>query len=571
MHARMFVNYVYNPLRNGLSIQAIFRWDEPQAVNEIILGYKISCWYQTEDSRNDLFNDFYVQPETNEIQIDNLTKEMTVYCKVKMETIIGEASNWVLANTSTNIENPIPRLFIANNADIYTVDLDLKRHKLIVSADSRVIHMCFFSMAKQLFWTNKKSELMSYSSGEKKKLFSINAVVLSITVDWIEQILYWAQTENRGSSINALNLNTLKSNVVLQLPKIITKLIVAPMNRELFWIESESQISTQGTFNSYRFGDDHSSVFRDAKNAPIQITKKTLFLDTFIGGNDKILWLNEYKQLMSTDIRLRVSTPSRFSYNSNMMNINRDSVRMYWTEGDTVVAEKPSEQVNYEQKLFYPMIILPTFHQNYPKIKCLLPPKNVHQKDDLALFDSSDRSLWLRMPVPKRTKNCLFEPILLKYRILYAEMDRSHTKFCLPSTCNIIETREKMVEVSNLKPDTKYQMKVGISNYYSEKYGSKMKFTRTRIFRTKVEAPSPSRNMSPEIHSSTSKLQSLQSDSGEIGWVVFFVVFIVVFATVSTSILVVIAFDWFYGRKLSMQHDAQATNEYEGKHLFNFY
>lgn len=500
---RLFVTHMHNPLRNGLNIETVFRWNPPKAVNGPLVGYKISCWYEKENSRYDLFVDYHLQPEITEKYIENLPKNATLYCKVKAETIAGEGRYSSLVSVNTHIEKPIPRLFAASNEAIYLVDFDLKLYKMIVNAGSRVDHLCFIALSKQLFWTNENNELMSYSRDGKKKLFSINAPILSITVDWIEQILYWSQTESKGSSIHAFNLNTQKSHFVLQSSAFMINLNVAPLNRELFWIESELPISTRGTLVSYRFGEDHSSVFRDAKNATILVTQKTLFLDTFTEGHEKILWLNEYNQLMSTDIRSRVSTPTNFSYQSNMLNVIRDSGRMYWTQSDTVFAENPPEQVPYQQKFFYPMKILPTFRQNYPPVHCLLPRKHFDRKDHLAVYDSSDRSLWLHLPVPKRFENCSFEPMFLKYKIMYTELKSESMKVCSPETCNIIETYDKVIEVANLKPYTKYQFQITISNYYTEHMNITMNFTRPIVFQTKTGAPSRPRNVTAVILSPT--------------------------------------------------------------------
>lgn len=503
LEPRIFVTHMHNPLRNGLTIETVFRWNPPKAVNGPLVGYKISCWYEKDNSRYDLFMDYLI--ENTEKYMENLPKNSTLYCKVKAVTIAGEGSYSPLISMSTLIEKPIPRLFAAGNEGISIVDFDLKRDKLIVNAGSRVDHLCFIALSKQLFWTNENNELMSYSRDGKKKLFSINAPVLSITVDWIEQILYWSQSEgqNKGSSINAFNLNTQKSNFVLRSSNVMINLNVAPLNRELFWIESDQEISTRGTLVSYRFGGDHSSVFRDAKNATVLVTQKTVFLDTFTEGHEKILWLNEYNQLMSTDIQLRVSTPYNFIYQSNMMNVIRDSSRMYWTQNDIVFAENPPEQVPYQQKLFYPMKILPIFRQNYPPIHCLLPRKHFDRKDHLAVYDSSDRSLWLHLPVPKRFENCSFEPMFLKYKIMYTELMGENTKACSQITCKIIETYDKVIEIANLQPYTKYQFQISISNYYTENMNITMNFTRPIVFQTKAGAPSRPRNLSAKIISPT--------------------------------------------------------------------
>lgn len=422
---------------------------------------------------------------------------------MKAGTTAGDGSYSSLVSMSTLVEKPVPRLFAASNAGyIYIVDFDFKMDHQIVNAGSRVDHLCFIALSKELFWTNENNELMSYSRNGKQKLFSINAPVRSITVDWIERIFYWSQSEAKGSSIHAYNLNTQKSNFVLQSKSYINSLNVAPLNRKLFWIESETSISTRGTLVSHRLDEETSVVFRDSKNATILVTQNTLFLDTFTEGQEKILWLNEYNQLMSTDIHTGVSSVANFTYQSNTMNLVRDSGRMYWTQVDTLYAENPQDQKPYKWKFSYPVKILPIFRQNYPPLHCLLPRRHFERKDHPTLYDSSDRSLWLHLPAPKRSANCSFEPVLLKYKIMYTEL-MNDIRICTVNTCNVTETHDKVIEIPNLKPFTKYQFQITISNYYMDEMNITMNFSRPVVFQTKTGAPSRPRNVSATILSPT--------------------------------------------------------------------
>lgn len=503
LEARIFVTHMHNPIHNGIMIDTIFRWNPPKSVNGPLSGYKISCWYETYNSRYDLFSDYHLQPEINEKYMENLPKNTTLYCKVKAVTIAGEGSYSSLVSMSTLVEKPMPRLFATSNEEIYFIDFDLKKHKMIVSAGSRVDHLCYIAWNKQLFWTNENNELMSYSRNGKQKLYSINAVVLSITVDWIERILYWSQLEEKGSSINAFNLNTQKSSFVLKSSGFVNNLNVAPLNRELFWVESEREISTRGNLVVYHFGDENSSAFRDSRNSTILVTQNTMFLDTSIEGQEKIVWLNEYNQMMSTDIRTKVSITANFSYQPNMMNLIRDSSRMYWTQGNTLYAENPPEPTPFQKKLKYPVKILPIFRQNFPPLHCLLPRRHFDRKDHLSLYDSTDRALWLHLPVPKKFENCSFEPMLLKYKIMYTQLISENKRDCSTNTCSLIETYDRIIEIANLKPYTKYQFQISISNYYTVKTNISMNFTRPIVFQTKTGAPSRPRNVSANILSPT--------------------------------------------------------------------
>lgn len=96
-----------------------------------------------------------------------------------------------------------------------------------------------------------------------------------------------------------------------------------------------------------------------------------------------------------------------------------------------------------------------------------------------------------------------FEPTFLKYKIMYAEMEGGSMQLCLPKTCNVIETSDKLIEITNLKPYTKYQFQISISNYYTEFANMKMKFTRVKSFQTEIGAPSRPRKLKANVLSPT--------------------------------------------------------------------
>ncbi|XP_031627487.1 proto-oncogene tyrosine-protein kinase ROS-like isoform X2 [Contarinia nasturtii] len=503
LEPRLFVNHVHNPLKDDLDIDVIFRWNTPKSVNGPLIGYKIQCWYVKDNIHHEKYNDYEMQPEKNEKYIEKVEKNATFYCKVRAETRAGVGNYSSLISINTQNEKPIPQLFATSNDKIYIVDFDLKLHKSNVNAGSKVEHLCYIALNKEFFWANENNELMAFSRDGRKKLYSMNTPVLSLTVDWIERIVYWSQSESKGSSINSFNLNTQKSKRILKSPHFIINLNVAPLNRQLFWIDSESDISNRGKLVSLHLDDEQSSAFLGSKNESILVTQQTLFLDTFTVDHEKVVWLSEINQLMSTDIRTRASTVVNFTYQPNMMNFNRDSARIYWTQNNITFAENQLEQAPYQHTFFYPMKILPIFRQNYPPLRCLLPPKYFYQIARLVVHKSTDRALWLNLPVPKGVDNCSFVPMFWKFRIMYAELENEEPQRCSLDICNSTETSDKLIEINNLKPYTKYQFQISISNYYTENLNMSVFFTRPLVFQTETGAPSSPRNVTTQNVSPT--------------------------------------------------------------------
>lgn len=500
-NTRIFISHMHNPIKNGLNIEAVFRWDQPEFLNGLLTGYEIFCWHENKEQRTPIFNDYHLQPEITEKYMD-LPMNVTLYCKVKAVTNGGEGNYSSLISMGTDIEKPFPRVFISGNDGIYNVDLDLRKQHLIVSVGSRVECMCYIAMDKQLFWADENNEVLSFSGNGRQKLFSVNSPVLSITVDWIERIIYWSQAENYGSSINAFNLNTHKSKLVMHRPNYVYNLNVSPLNREMFWIEVVSTIATRGTMMSHQFHRNSTSPTLDSKGNAIMVSQKTMFLDSFTENEEKIVWLDEYNSLNSKDINSSRIEILNVTYPPDAMNLIKDSVRFYWTQNDNLYAGKLEEPL-YQLRLWYPIRILPTYRQNYPSLHCLLPDIQFLRGQEIQLLGDGDRFLNLRLPTPKTYENCTFEPMLLKYQIMYTSIQNNKLSNCNPDTCNVIDTYEKVIQIENLRPYTEYQFQISISNFYTEEMNETVHFTAPVVFRTKAGVPSRPRNLTATVLSPT--------------------------------------------------------------------
>lgn len=500
-NTRIFISHKHNPIKNGLNIEAVFRWDQPECLNGLLIGYQIFCWHENKKQRTQIFNDYHLKPKITEKYMD-LPMNVTLYCKVKAVTSGGDGNYSSLISMATDIEKPFPRVFISGNDGIYNVDLDLRKQHLIVSVGSRAECLCYIAMDEQLFWADENNEVMSYSDNHRQKLFSVNSPVLSITVDWIERIIYWSQAEKNGSSINAFNLNAHKSKLLMYRPYYVYNLNVSPLNREMFWIEVKSTTATRGTLMSHQFHQNSTSATLDSQGNAITVSQKTMFLDTFTANEEKIVWLDEYNSLNSKDIKSSKIKNLNVTYPPDAMNLIKDSVRFYWTQNDNIYAGKLGEPV-YQLRLWYPIKILPTYRQNYPSLHCLLPDIQLLRNQKIQLVRDTDRFLNLRLPTPKTYKNCTFEPMLLKYQIMYTSIQDNKPLDCNPETCNIIETYEKFIQFENLRPDTQYQFQISISNFYMEKMNKTVHFTEPIVFRTKTGVPSRPRNLTATVLSPT--------------------------------------------------------------------
>lgn len=86
---------------------------------------------------------------------------------------------------------------------------------------------------------------------------------------------------------------------------------------------------------------------------------------------------------------------------------------------------------------------------------------------------------------------------------MYAEIMNGKMRNCMPRTCNLMETYDKIFKIDNLKPYTYYQFQISISNYYTENMNVTMEFTQPEKFQTKIGTPTRPRNVEAIILSPT--------------------------------------------------------------------
>lgn len=105
--------------------------------------------------------------------------------------------------------------------------------------------------------------------------------------------------------------------------------------------------------------------------------------------------------------------------------------------------------------------------QPYPPQRCLSPKQ--HNNYTVTLATKSFNFLKIRLPEPLIHKECLNISIAsVKYMVYYAKyVDGSD---CDQSTnCTVLVTTNKTYVLADLKPYTKYLMRVAVSNDYTMK------------------------------------------------------------------------------------------------------
>lgn len=494
---RIFLSYHHNPIHGGFDIAATYRWNAPDHPNGPLIGYKVSCWMiDGNDVRHSVFDKLHLPQNATEKIVEHLKANQIYYFQVNAISTAetGPATAPISVNTSK--ENPVPRAFVASGEDIYEIDLDLNRTALFLNAGSLITHMAYIALDKQLIWINENGELMLFRGGLKHKLYSINATALSLTVDWLERVVYWSQVQYGQSAIQAFDLNRLQSFEVLQRNDQIFNLNTAPLLRRLFWIEPFNETENVGRVFSYDLEEKQVVPLPNGyKSESLRSYHQTLLVETT--DKDSRIWLtDENYRLYSIEIASQQRTFSPMLFSPESSNLIKDIDRVYWSRKNVVFAADFDRKMSYHIKLpFVVNSLLSSTHQIYPPLECLIPNGQLIRDLRIDLIEAKEQSLVVRVPKLRPFKNCSVQPMGMKYKIFFDSVNGNRMSDCSIVTCKMIDTSDRTVEITELTPFTKYQFQITGNNFYGEQMNVSLALGPVVIHATRTGNPSRPRNV----------------------------------------------------------------------------
>lgn len=523
---RVFVSHKMNPFNKGLNIFATVRWRAPLKPNGEIIGYRVTCVWEEGGKQNRR------EEMTTAMQyvFQMLLPETSYSFRIAAQTIMGQGNYTEAISINTRQDMPIPQVIAATEDGILLVDLDLQSSAVLTHLESPVTCITFMQLTDKIYWFDMNNELFSYNNRTKAKITAVSSKVLAVTIDWVEQVLYWSQTETNGTAIYALNLDRFaqeKSSPrkLLYRNANITDLKVSPMDRIIFWNEVNGDISIISYYHIDKQTAETFNVFEHpCFNKTLKMQRKIVNRN----GNNKPNGFHDFWQLVSLDISIGeprvllgadfVSTPSvfysvglssktchqyDFNYKSSMSSLVKDSDKFYWFDANTINAK------NIISRNFYSYTIdnvhhLIAFHQqNYPKIDCLVPLQRQPPSHQVKLLSQYTRSLHLILPEPQMDSRCNITAVGVRYKIMYKPYRVGDHMTCELDNCTKIHSFDDSVVINELKPFTKYLFQVGLNNYYGEKIGIETQLGPAIILATAPGEPSEPRNLTAEAISMT--------------------------------------------------------------------
>lgn len=520
LNPRLFLNHLHNPMHGGLNIEVIFRWNPPAALNGPLLGYQVKWTYETNGVDYPAYDNDTVQKDLTEIVLSNLYRNATYKFSVQAESTYGMGKSTSPVTINTTVEKPVPKLLVSTTNEVLIVDLDLKTSTTIVNTVSPAIHLAYLALDNLIFWVNKNNELMSYKDSTAFKIYAINSTVISVTIDWIERIIYWSQIENNGTSIYGYDLIKSECFLVVVRNEFIFSLKVIPIHRELIWVESENESNSEGYVMTYNLDQKILRNFVDNMNNSVFAYRNTIVLDTSLAAEPEIIWFDEKHNLHSISFVSKRVKAFEMADDITSVNLVKDSATVYWTMHDYIFAKDLVDSQEYKIEIANIFQITSFYYQDYPSVHCLIPHKNFVHNHKIQLVENRERSILLRLPKPKVNENCPIKPPSLKYTILYKPSEAKET-YSNCKDCKRLETFNDVIEIMDLVPFTRYQLQLSVSNHYSEHINKTEILSTPVYYSTKTSAPSIPRNATAESISPTEAIVSWQPPlefNGESVW-----------------------------------------------------
>nr|XP_034172666.1 proto-oncogene tyrosine-protein kinase ROS isoform X4 [Osmia lignaria] len=512
---RAFIEFHKEPLSENVDIFAIFRWDQPEFTNGLITGYTVQCWFIENHTEIQICDNSLIPASLLEHTVQDLLPNTTYYFQVRAHTEIGAGPYTDVINISTIYENPVPQLLVATLDAVRVSDLDQEVNYTITRHIA--IEVAYLAAESKIYWINEMQELVTseLNGANATKMLALNNSALSITVDWVARNLYWSESsyiENEGR-IMKLDLTTwqvgiLKYENIVTTNRRIVNLDVLPSTGSLYWIELTKkdigvimQSDLNGKSNQLFFNhtDDCSCPYRPSV-IPVMTIDSTNY------QKPVMYWISLEGHLNIADINgCTCSLIVSASFNKGLppTSLTVDKMNIYWSN----IAEDQIYFVNKKYpddediKHFY----LPTVRsikalgkslQSYPITNCLIPHQvsyNVEESNKTA------NTITVKLPRPVPQFDCKeYNLPTTLYTIYVSPCLENDPNMCKDTDRTKLQTYETEYQIKNLKPFTKYRLKLALSNYYADLESMSLEFGSGVVLRTGAGAPTAPENVTVE-------------------------------------------------------------------------
>ncbi|XP_076244805.1 receptor protein-tyrosine kinase sevenless isoform X2 [Calliopsis andreniformis] len=511
---RAFIEFHKEPLSENVDIFVIFRWDRPEFANGLIVGYTVQCWFMENHEEIQVCDQSLISDKLQHT-VHDLLPNTTYYFQVRAHTEIGAGPYTDVINVSTVYENPVPQLLVATMDAVKISDLDQEKNNTITRHIA--VEVTYLGAENKIYWINEMQELVTSDlvGVNATKMLTLNNSAFSITVDWVSRNLYWSESgyHENGSHIFKLDLTMwqariLKYENIVTTSRRILNLDILPSTGSLYWIEvtkNDRSVIMQSDLNGkaiqpfFNHIDDCSCPYR-----PSVIPVMTI--DSTILEKPAMYWISLEGHLNIADINgctCSLIVSADFNKGLPPTSLTVDKMNIYWSN----VAENQIYYINKKYpedgdiKHFYLTSVrsikaLGKSLQPYPITNCLIPHQVSYNVEEVK---KTANSITVRLPQPVPHFGCKKYNLPTTLYTIYVSqcLENDPTK-CEDTERTKLQTYEKEYEIKNLKPFTKYRLKLALSNYYADLESMSLEFGSGVVLRTGAGAPTAPENVTVE-------------------------------------------------------------------------
>lgn len=505
---RVFIARSHDHYKETLNSTAYVRWSPPAKKNGNLSHYVLEYCSPVE------CKPLEIEPHVHQMVLDNITHAGNYTIKVAAATDAGVGDFSETLTIQPKAENPLPRLLVGTTDQILKVDLDMNSSIPVVKRlNTPATHLVHISKEKRIFWTNENELWACLLPNETKtRLAALSSEPLSLTVDWVERVLYWTTRENERSFIYMLNLNKFEEfkagpEIFHSSNKHIIKLVASPLDRLLIWSEFKLGTDAVGEIITYDLNERVAKKF--AEMTRLDCGKRfshTLMLDSSHSQERGLIW-NEKDSLIASGLKRKNKSGLNVQFDCSHSYHAKDSARLYWISNQTVEARDSTNHSSYSLPIPNAKTLTSFYRQSYPNWNCLVPIQQPKHRSYVPTLETQAavNNLTLKMPQPEMHMQCPKRLPTIKYVIYYSEATPFRAEYpnCNARTCRVVVSLEDTVEITGLKPFTRYRFQVAIKSHYSEHTHINVALGPSIVFSTAPGAPSPPSNLTTEIKNPT--------------------------------------------------------------------
>ncbi|XP_015109279.1 proto-oncogene tyrosine-protein kinase ROS [Diachasma alloeum] len=520
-NVRAFVEHYRAPTIEDVDIFVTFRWNPPEFQNGLIQGYSLRCWFLDDGVEIHVCQGVQVGHDAREYISHNLRPNTTYRFEVQAFTDIGPGPFSDVIEISTGMEHPVPQLLLATTDSVKLADLDLGTNETLTRHIA--VEVRYIAAENKLYWINEMQEIVTadLKGRNATKILSLNGTASSLAVDWVARNLYWAESRRKigGSRIMKMDLSAWEGGSLI-FERIITSerriinLELSPLTGDLFWIEvtegnhgmvMQSNLSGENVRPFFNHNEDCSCPDRP----PV---KDVMTVDSTDPRNPVMYWVSLDGGLNIAAIDgCGCDSVAKPGFNRGLppSSLSADKFNIYWYNwaDDEIHFVKKNNPYQEDEEQRIERIYLANIKglkaigrslQPYPDLDCLTPYPMSYTVSEVS---KKANSITIRLPKPESDLQCRrYNLPGVQYTVYVSQCaeDTVNNQMICDNERIKIQTYQREVEVSSLKPFTFYKFTLGLSNYYRDLEASSLQHGSPVMLRTAPGAPSAPENVTVE-------------------------------------------------------------------------